>query len=191
MFKRKKTRKKNIINLVASSTLLLFGILLLIFPWFGVNNPVFVLYIAFAVNSLVKLIEYFLTKNGSDYENLYSAIACAVAALSGFRFASYENTPLVLSLTLVSWVFIMSIIKLIKLDYYHDRENGMVYVNLVTFSLFILIGLLTSVNLYFSNTVQTLMLGFFFLINGILSLTENAIRILVTHNTVKINDINK
>ena len=36
---------------------------------------------------------------------------------------------MVLSLTLVSWVGIMSVIKLIKLDYYHDRKNGMFYVN--------------------------------------------------------------
>lgn len=191
IFKRKKQNKKNIINLIASSTLLIFGIALLIFPRFGINNPINIMYIAFAVYALVKLIEYFLTKNGSDFENLYSSIASAIAALSGFRFASYENIPLVLSLTLITWIFIMAIIKLIKLDYYHDRENGMVYVNLVTFTLFILIGILTSINLYFEQTVQSLMLGFFFLINGVLSLAENAIRILVTHNNVKIKDINK
>ena len=83
----------------------------------------------------------------------------------------------------------MAVIKLIKLDYYHDRENGMFYVNLVTFSLFLLIGILTSVNLYFSETVQVLMLGFFFVINGLLNLAEDAIRILVARNSIKISDV--
>ena len=95
---------------------------------------------------------------------------------------------MVLSLTLISWVGIMSIIKLIKLDYYHDRENGMFYVNLVTFSLFLLLGILTSVNLYFNATVQTLMLGFFFVVNGLLDLAEDAIRVLVTDKNLKIKN---
>ena len=83
----------------------------------------------------------------------------------------------------------MSVIKLIKLDYYHDRKNGMFYVNLVSFSLFLLLGLLTSINLYFTATVETLMLAFFFVCNGLLSLSENGIRILVTGKDLKIKDI--
>ena len=94
-------------------------------------------------------------------------------------------------MTLASWVAVMSIIKLIKLDYYHDRENGMLYVNLITFSLFILLGLLTSINLYFNETVQYIMLAFFFVVNGLLMLAENGIRILVTSKALDISDINK
>ena len=55
----------------------------------------------------------------------------------------------------------------------------MLYVNLITFSLFLLLGLLTSINLYYEVTVQTLMLGFFFVVNGILNLAEDGIRILI------------
>jgi uncharacterized membrane protein HdeD (DUF308 family) len=75
------------------------------------------------------------------------------------------------------------------LDYYHDRENGMFYVNLITFSLFLLLGLLTSINLYFSQTVQILMLGFFFVINGLLNLAEDGIRILLTSKNIKLNNV--
>jgi uncharacterized membrane protein HdeD (DUF308 family) len=91
----------------------------------------------------------------------------------------------------MSWIGIMTIIKLIKLDYYHDRNNGMVYVNLVTFSLFLLLGILTSVNLYFNQTVQTLMLGFFFTVNGLLQLSEDAIRIISSKRELKIKDISE
>lgn len=191
LFKRKKERtKKNKINLICSAILLLVGIAMFILPWIKILDPVKILYVVFSIYALVKLVEYFLTRNGSDLENLYTAIASALAAISGFRFINYEPT-IVLSMTLASWVAVMAIIKLIKLDYYHDRENGMLYVNLITFSLFILLGLLTSINLYFNETVQYIMLAFFFVVNGLLMLAENGIRILVTSKALDISDINK
>lgn len=191
LFRRKKEReKKNKVNLICSAILLFVGLLMFILPWINIIEPVKVLYIVFSIYALVKLIEYFLTRNGSDLENLYTAIASALAAISGFRFINYDP-PMVLSMTLASWVAIMAIIKLIKLDYYHDRENGMLYVNLITFSLFILLGLLTSINLYFNATVQYVMLAFFFTVNGLLMLAENGIRILVTSKALNISDINK
>ena len=187
MFKSKERRFKNKINLISSGVILLLGVLLFIFPWFNIEEPNNLLYLLFAIYAAVKLIEYILTRNGTDRENLYTAIACTLASISGFKFHSYSS-PMVLSLTLVSWVGIMSVIKLIKLDYYHDRKNGMFYVNLVSFSLFLLLGLLTSINLYFNATVETLMLAFFFVCNGLLSLSENGIRILVTGKDLKIKD---
>ena len=191
LFKRKKERtKKNKINLICSAILLLVGLAMFILPWIKILDPVKILYVVFSIYALVKLVEYFLTRNGSDLENLYTPIASALAAISGFRFINYEPT-IVLSMTLASWVAVMSIIKLIKLDYYHDRENGMLYVNLITFSLFILLGLLTSINLYFNETVQYIMLAFFFVVNGLLMLAENGIRILVTSKALDISDINK
>lgn len=188
MFRSKERRFKNRVNLISSGVILLLGILLFIFPWFDIEEPNDLLYLLFAIYAGVKLIEYILTRNGTDRENLYTAIACILASISGFKFHSYSS-PMVLSLTLISWVAIMSVIKLIKLDYYHDRKNGMFYVNLVSFSLFLLLGLLTSINLYFNETVETLMLAFFFVCNGLLSLSENGIRILVTGKDLKIKDI--
>lgn len=178
MKNKKEQTFKNILNIVISIILIFLGIFLLIFPWFGESSPNKLLYLLFVIYGGIKIIEYILTRNDKDYEDLYTGIACVLAATSGFKFASY-STPMVLSITLASWVGIMSIIKLIKLDYYHDRQNKMLYVNLITFSLFLLLGLLTSINLYYEVTVQTLMLGFFFVVNGILNLAEDGIRILI------------
>ena len=190
MFRKKKEIKlRDKTNLIVSSVLLLIGLLILVVPFLGFMEPNMLLYVVFSIYALIKIIEVIITKNyGGDNEDIYTAIACALAAISGFKYINYDP-PMVLSITLASWVSIMAIIKLIKLDYYHDRENGMLYVNLVTFSLFILIGLLTSINLYFNETVQVLMLGFFFIINGLLNLAEDGIRILVSRNSIKIKDI--
>ena len=120
IFKKKERKIKNRISIIVSFVLLFLGVLLFIFPWFNVNEPVNLLYLLFAVYAGVKLIEYILTRNGTDREALYTSVACMLASFSGFKFSGY-NAPMVLSLTLISWVGIMSIIKLIKLDYYHIK----------------------------------------------------------------------
>ena len=190
IFKRKKEIKlRDKTNIIISGILLFMGIMMLVVPFLGFIQPNALLYVVFSIYALLKVIEVIITKpKNGDYEDISTAVACALAAISGFKYINYDP-PMVLSITLASWVGIMSIIKLIKLDYYHDRENGMLYVNLVTFSMFLLLGLLTSINLYFNETVQILMLGFFFVINGLLNLAEDAIRILVSRNSIKINDV--
>ncbi len=189
--KKREVLLRDMTNLIVSFVLLLMGILMLIVPFLEFMEPNMLLYVVFSIYALVKIIEVIITKNNNgDYEDIFTAIACSLAAISGFKFISYDP-PMVLSLTLASWVGIMAIIKLIKLDYYHDRENGMLYVNLITFSLFLLLGFLTSINLYFNETVQVLMLGFFFVINGLLNLAEDGIRILVSRNSIKISDNKK
>ena len=185
---KKEIKLRDKTNLIVSSVLVLLGILMLGVSFLKFLEPNSILYVTFSIYSLIKIIEVIISGKVGDNEDIYTAIACALAAISGFKFMDYD-TPMVLGITLAAWVGIMSIIKLIKLDYYHDRENGMFYVNLVTFSLFILIGLLTSINLYFSETVQILMLGFFFVINGLLNLAEDAIRIFVSRNSIKIKDV--
>ncbi len=175
-------------NLIISGVLVLMGVLMLVVPLLGYMKPNTLLYVIFSIYSLIKIIEVIITPKTEDHEDIYTAIACALAAISGFKYINYDS-PMVLSITLASWVGIMSIIKLIKLDYYHDKENGMFYVNLITFSLFLTLGLLTSINLYFSETVEVLMLGFFFVINGLLNLAEDGIRILVVRNKINISDV--
>lgn len=174
---KNKQKTNNFINLVVSGILILLGLLLLIFPWFGIKDPTHLLYILFGIYGVIKLFEYFFTKAGSDREDLYTGIVCLLAMISAFLFSSY-NQALVLGITLVSWVAVMALIKLIKLDFYHDRHHKMFYVNLTTFLVFLIIGVLTSINLYFDLTVQTLVLGYFFVINGLINLAEDSMRII-------------
>ncbi|MDD2409569.1 MAG: hypothetical protein PHD03_02485 [Bacilli bacterium] len=176
--------KRDKINLLVSGILILFGIILVIYPLFGELSPNRLLYILLSIYGVVKLIEYVKSRLAGDKEDLFTGIICILVALSGIKFLN-NDTSLVLSITLVSWIGLLAIIKLIKLDYYHDRGNIMIYTNLVTFSLFLLLGLLTCLNLYFDHTIQTLILGYFFIINGLLNLLEDAVRISFDYNKKK------
>lgn len=178
---KQKLNHNDKINIIVSTTIIVMGILLLILSSATNARPITMLYIVFTIYSVIKIEEYIITKPKEDYEELYTAIVCALAALSGFKFNTY-NPQIVLALTLLTWVSAMCIIKLIKIDYYHDRKNKMMYINLGTFFLFLLLGLLTSINLYFSEQVQSLMLGFYFIIIGLLDIAEDLIKILSTKN---------
>ena len=59
-----------------------------------------------------------------------------------------------------------------KGDYYNDRKNKMWIVEVISLVLFILAGLLTTMNLYYENDIQVLVLGYFFLIHGMLELFD-------------------
>ena len=176
MKNEKTISKRDKINLLVSGVLILCGIMLVIYPLFGELSPNRLLYIILSIYGVIKLIEYVKSRLEGDKEDLYTGILCIIVALSGIKFLN-NDTVIVISLTLASWTGLMAIIKLIKLDYYHDRGNIMIYTNLVTFSLFLLMGLLTSINLYFEHSIQTLILGYFFIINGLLNLLEDAVRI--------------
>ena len=75
----------------------------------------------------------------------------------------------------------MSLIKLKKADYYHDRRDRMWKLNILMLGIFILCGLLTSINLYYEADVQVIVIGFFFMINGILEMFDPIVKTLITH----------
>ena len=87
-------------------------------------------------------------------------------------FLDINDSPWNLALVLFIWVILMSLTKLKESDYYHDRKNKLWVLNVVNLILFILVGILTSVNLFYTSDIQILIIGFFFLINGILELMD-------------------
>jgi uncharacterized membrane protein HdeD (DUF308 family) len=76
----------------------------------------------------------------------------------------------------------MSLTKLKKADYYHDRRDRMWKYSATNLGLFLLTGLLASINLAYGLETQIIVLGFFILINGILELFEPIIKTLIAHS---------
>lgn len=163
-------KSKKGFTIATAFIILLMGAILLVYPSSAVDNVNTLFYTIMYIYAMITFCEYFITKEEGDYEKLFTALACTLAGTSGIIF-NLESTPMVLSLTLIGWVSIMAIIKLIKVDYLMDRNNKMWNVKIILFGAFILIGILTSINLYYEITTQTLMLGFFFLVSGLLELS--------------------
>ena len=178
-------KREEITNIVISIVLIFIGIFLLIYSHIGNLKAITLLYLVFLIHGLMKIIEYSFSSDKKDKEDLFTGIISLFGVLSSLFFKDY-NGQLLISITLVTWVGFMSIIKLIKVDYYHDRNNKMFYINMTSLILFLIIGVLTGINLFFDNTVQVLILGYFFIANGLLNLAEDAIRIIATSENFNI-----
>lgn len=162
--------KKENVDMLVASLLILIGSILLILPHTANNNVKNVIICVMSLYIILNFGRYFLTYKSKDYEGLHVALISLVVAVTCFILKIEQAKYLALALLI--WVALMALAKLKKADYYHDRHNKIWILKIFSLGTFILIGLLTSVNLYYNNQVQILVLGYFFLIHGILEILE-------------------
>jgi len=161
--------EKYFVEIVLAIVLILDGAINLLLPFIGYGNVRIILGFTFGIIALINFVGVVKKPKDKDYENLFSCItSLAVCILS----LVLPKRPSNLALVLLLYVMIMSLIRLKKADFYHDRKNKIWRINIITLGLFILTGILTSLNLYYQSEVQVLMFGYFFLINGILELID-------------------
>lgn len=163
--------KKQKVELIIATFLILCGSLVLIFPLFQFVKVKLIFILVLAVYGVLNLIKFILVRESKDYEGLFTTLA-SIVALVMVCFLDIDSVPWYLALSLFIWIIMMSLIKLKKADYYNDRRNKTWILEVVTLILFILSGLLTTINLYYENDIQVLVLGYFYLIHGILELVD-------------------
>lgn len=170
-----KTKQKvdGVIDLILS----ILGILIVILGILKYSDVkivfVFVLYLYAALN----LIQFVLTKKSKDFEGLYTTFASLAVATTDL-FLDFNNVN-VISVSIMAWVTMMSVIKFIKTDYYNDRRDRMYKFRIVTLVFFIITGILASLSLNYSANVQVLVIGYFFLIHGLLELIDPITKYLI------------
>lgn len=162
--------KKRLIELIISIILIICGVVILILPLMNFTNAKMILIVMMVIYGIVNLIKYLSIRLTKDKDGLYTAIA-SIIVLSLMYFIDVEETSFKLTFILFIWIILMSLIKLFKSDYYHDRKNREWIIEVTSLFLFIVVGILTSINLYNVET-QVLVLGFFYLIHGILELLD-------------------
>lgn len=163
--------KKQKVELIIATFLILCGSLVLIFPLFQFVKVKLIFILVLAVYGILNLIKFIFVRESKDYEGLFTTLA-SIVALIVVCFLDVDNVPWYLALSLFIWIIMMALIKLKKADYYNDRKNKTWILEVVTLILFILSGLLTTINLYYENDIQVLVLGYFYLIHGILELVD-------------------
>ncbi len=158
-------KKKQIVDLVTNISLLILSCVILLFPSFKITNIKLVLGIIFSFYSLFKLTSFIIIFKEHDYENLFTSFISLIALVSIF-FIELSTKNIVL--ILLVWLGVMSLIKLKKADFYHDRQNKMWLLRLFILFSFIAINLILCLNLMYEKEVQILIIGFYFLINSLL-----------------------
>lgn len=163
--------KKQKVELIIATFLIIMGSLLLIFPLFLFIKVKLIFTSILGIYAILNFIKFLFVKQTKDYEGLFVTLASLIVIILA-SFLDIESIPWYLALTLFIWIIFMSLIKLKKADYYNDRKNKAWILEIITLILFILSGLLTTINLYYENDIQILVLGYFYLIHGILELVD-------------------
>lgn len=163
--------KKTKADLITSITLIICGSITMLLPILNVNNVKIAFTLVMGIYVISNLINYLLVIKSQDSEGLYTALTSIISIVLLFVL-DVTNKPVNLAIIVLIWTLGMSLVKLKKADYYHDRKDSLWVLHIISLFIFILISLLTTINLYYSSEVQVLMLGNFFFINGILDLVD-------------------
>lgn len=163
--------RKTKADFITSIVLILYSGIVMLMPLLNITNVKWIFVSIMVVYLISNLINYLLVQKSKDKEGLYTSIISIVGILLAFLL-NISLKPVNLALILLIWTFGESLVRLKKADYYHDRENSMWLVLIIVLFIFVFAGLLTTINLYYSSSVQILMLGNFFFINGILDIVD-------------------
>ena len=112
------------------------------------------------VYAILNLIKFLLTSKSKDYEGLFTSLASIIVFIIALKL-NISQVPWYLALSLLIWIILLSLIKLKKSDYYNDRKNRMWIIKVISLVLFILVGLLTTMNLYYENYYNCVFWNFF------------------------------
>ena len=164
-------QKRTLVEFIVAWILILFAVVITILPIINVRNVKNIFIVIISVYGVIHLIKNIFILNYKDYSGFSTAFA-SMFILGTLLFINVNDSPWNLALLLFIWVILMSLIKLKESDYYHDRKNKIWLLNIVNLVIFIISGVIASLNLYYTNDIQILVLGFFFLINGILELMD-------------------
>lgn len=161
---------KQLTPVVLAILLIIIGVVIIALPVLDFVNLKATLFASFGLIALFNLVSFIITYKDKDLESLLTFI---VSSLILFLVGYLDLTKFVnVAMILMIWVAFISLVRLKKADYYNDRKNKAWIIQMVSIAIFILTGLLTAVNLSYSSTIQTLLFGYFFLINGILELVD-------------------
>lgn len=169
---------KQKVDLSIAIFLIIIGCFLLILPIFKIVKLEIMFITVMILYAIANFLQFILTRKSHDYEGLFTSLISIGVVVSSF-FLDITDKPVNLAMLLMGWITIMSVIKLKKSDYYDDRNNKMWKLKIVSLALFMIIGFLTSINLYYEEYIRIIVLGYFFFIHGVLELTDPVVNYLL------------
>lgn len=169
-------KKQSIKSSVVCETILyvlyvVVGILMLMFPSFGISNQVFFISMIFLILAFFSFGLYFLNKKYSDYDMLYLSI---INVAVGVYLYLFKNDTISSTLAVSCLVFSVSFLISRAYNIYllYQKNNYIWLVKIITTVLICFLGSLTTTNLFKELTVPVLMMGYFYLAFGVVCILE-------------------
>lgn len=168
---------KQKVDMTNSIFMMLIGMIIITISAFYDLKLELIIPITFGLYTVSNTIRFILNRKSKDYDGLHTALASIVSLIVAIVIGM--TTPKKLFIVLMVWTILISLTKLKKADYYHDRRDRMWKLRLFTLITFIITSIITCINL--ANTNITLIIGFYFLINGLLETFDPIAKTLIKH----------
>lgn len=169
--------KKQKVDAINSSIMMLIGMIIIGISAFYNLKLELLLPITFGVYTISNITRFIINKKSKDYDGIHTGLASLISLIVSIVIGI--TTPKNLFIVLMIWTILIALTKLKKADYYHDRKDRMWKLRLFTLVTFILISVLTSINL--ANENVTIIIGFYFTINGLLEMFDPIAKTLIKH----------
>ncbi len=153
-------------DMICRGLLILNGIFLLICPILGWTFFLELFVGTMIFYAVVNAVLFLLTMKSKDYTSAFTCLASLIIGIIGYLYKVTE-TPKFLAITILIWLLMLSLIKLKKADMYHDKKSKMWQFETVLLFLFVITGILTSINFLFGLETNIIVFGYFILITGI------------------------
>ena len=164
-------KKESVLGSVFGSVLLLLlGSIFLLFPILSITDVLFVYRLFLGGFMIVSLLQFIIQFKSKEYSAFFLFVISIV--LLAVSFLAEFSTPKVLALTLLIWLLFVSLGKVKKADFYHDRKSKIWCILMSLWFLFFICGIFTCLNFGFSNEVSVLGFGYLTFFYGALDLQE-------------------
>lgn len=168
-----------ITQLVLSILIFIGGVTIMIFKSFGLIDMVLYGSIIFFILAFFGVICYFIRRREGDYEILLFSLISILTATFMFIFKN-DDAAMILGAGLTIFNILVIANRIYKIVTYKNQDNFMWSVKFIGTFLIGFLAILTCVNLYKEISVQTLMLGYYFICLGVIMTIENLVELFVT-----------
>ena len=175
----KEEKKRNIIETTLYFILIIIGIIIMSFPTFGLINPILYLGALFYIYAFFTITAYFLSRKEKDYELLFNSLINIIVA-SFLVAVPNENMPLMLGTSMLIYTLLILVNRGFIVYKYKINKNYLWVIKFIITFLVIFLGILTIINLYNELSVQTLIIGYYFVTLGVMLITEPLFKLFIS-----------
>lgn len=178
--------KKNFIYYELESGIIFFiGVLFTLLPTiYGINNlgelNVNDLFLCMTlILSTLNLANFYVVGQNPTKEYLYYSVTSSIVGIINIIISPYFDNSLTLAISVLALTIVFSMVKLFTVDYYHDRKDAFYYIEGILAIIFLIVGMIISISVFNNPVVETIELGFFMIIMGIIESIKTATKCLL------------
>ena len=164
------------VQLMIDVVIIILGFIVCLFPSVSAFNANIVFYTMMSIYAGLELCEYIISYRKVK-EGLYLFFASGTVAFSGFFLREYPDYA-VLSISLIVWLLMITIIKMINLENIEHKKSRLFIIKLTAMSMNILIGLLISANIFYQTSTIGYLLALLYISYGFLELASDFLEFL-------------